>query len=643
LDDTSYTIMGVLAPDFKLPATFGGGNRSQPDVFLPVSYFWSRFKAEEAGDQWTLFVPAELKPGVTMDQARAEIQVAAKQIRDANPGHFPPFGLGANVFSIAAEDQTPGAEQQLQFLLGAVGFFLLIACANLANLTLTRMENRAREIAIRRAMGASRGRIIRQLAMESLLLATAGAAVGLAITASVSPLLLEWVPETFNRPDVFAFRWPVFAFAASATVLTTVLFGLLPAFTLRRGDTQVWLKSAGYTTTSSGKRSRQALTAIEVAFSVVLLVGAGLMLRTVINYVRTPLGVDMEQVGVAQLELPDRVYPDDSRREQFLDALIHRVRQIPGVQSAGATTTMPMIGRLFTNFTIEGQPMSESEAAATLADHSYITSDYLSTVGIPITAGRGFASADLERNRGKGEGVALVNQTFAEKFFAGQNPIGKRLGVQERRYEIVGVTADFQTFGPAKPIEPQFFIAGVHAPNVLLVLRATAPVESLTGEVRKAIWSLDKAFVSVDLNHYADAFYEVVIPDQLFTLYLLGMFGVLGLLLAMTGVYNVLSHLVVRRRREIGIRMAIGASATAISRMVASQSLYPVVVGIVAGVLGSIALTRFLQTTLFQVSPTDPLTIVLASLAVILVIPLAIWLPTRRATRIECAAVLREE
>jgi predicted permease len=588
-------------------------------------------------------MPEPLSSRTPVSRRMYEAWQKGQSFSDANPNVFPPFGLGVNIFSITGEDQTPGAERQLQFLLVAVAFFLLIACANLANLTLTRMENRSREIAIRRAMGATRGRIIRQLALESLLLATAGAALGLAITAGLSPALLEWAPDTFNRPDVFAFRWPVFAFSACATVLTTLLFGVLPAFTVRRGDAQVWLKSAGYTTTNSGKRSRQALTTIEVALSVVLLVGAGLMLCTVINFVRTPLGVDMELVGVAELELSDRVYPDDERREQFLLALINRVRQIPGVQSAAVTTTLPMVGRLFTNFTIEGQPKSEAEAALTMADHSYVTPGYLNTVGIQISAGRGFNDADLQRNRGKGEGVALVNKTFVQKFFDGQNPIGRRLEVRDRRYEIVGVTADFKTLGPDQPIEPQFFIAGVHEPNSLLVLRATAPIESLTTEVRHAIWSLDKAFVSVDVNHYKDAFYEGVMSNQLFALYLLGVFAVLGLLLAMTGVYTVLSHLVVRRRREIGVRMAIGASTAAIGRMVARQSLQPVMMGVVAGIFGSLALTGFLQATLFQVSPTDPLTIALASLAVLFVIPLAIWLPARRATRIECAAVLREE
>jgi putative ABC transport system permease protein len=642
LENVTYTVAGVLPAGFSLPATFGGANREQPDVFLPASLYWTRAEKEGWGNQTAQFVPARLKPGVSIDQARAEIDGLSKQVQKANPDGYPPGGFGVNVFSILEEDRTPGVERQLLFLLGAVGFFLLIACANLANLTLTRMENRSREMAIRLAIGATRGRLVRHLVLESLLLSAAGAALGVALAIGLSPALLAWIPDSLDRPDVFAFRWPVFAFATVAAALTTLLFGVLPALATRKTDPHTWIKSAGTAATASASRSRRLLMTAEVAFTVVLLVGAGLMVRTLINYFQTPLGVDMDPIGVVQLALPEPTYTDEASREKFLLALADRVRKIPGVQSAAVTTNLPMVGWTTRGLTVEGRPLPPGQEFITANDAS-ITPDYLRTLGIPLIAGRDFTTRDLDRNAGKGDGVALVTQTFAQRLMTGENPIGRHLRIDGRRYEVVGITGDFRVFGPAKPIEPQFFLAGVRTPASFLVFRTSVPLQSLAEPLRQAFRALDKGFVEVELISYRDAFYEIVIPDPLFATYLLGAFSLLGLLLAMTGVYSVLSYLVNRRRREIGIRMAIGASTSAISRMVAAQTMSPVITGIVAGVLGSLALTRFLEATLFQVSPRDPVTIAFAVLAVVLVVPLAIWLPMRRATRVECAAVLRED
>lgn len=638
LNKVDYTLIGVLPADFRLPANYEGENRHHPDAFVPLSRSLGRL-SEQASE--FLNVVAALKPGVTIARAKEELTGITTQRHKVDNRIL---GNGeVNIYPIAVEDQSKALTGKLYLLLGAVGFVLLIACANLANLTFARATVRMREIAVRRALGASRTRIVLQLLSESFVVSLAGAVAGLLVAMWIVEAFQAFAPADVQRPGQTGLSVPVFLFAAAASILTALLFGLMPAMAASRISINAALKSGGRSASAVGARSRQALTIVEVALAMVLLAGAGLLIRSFSNAVRTGIGINVEKLAIVDIDLPETRYADAAARERFLRSVTSGTRAIPGVRSAAIADTMPLhTGRMIT-FYRAGQPAPPPSEWLTTY-HSDVDVNYLEVMGLPLLAGRRLTAADMARNRGKGVGVVLINQAFADTYMAGEDPLRQRIILNDgpREYQIAGVAANFRAEGAEKPAAPQYFRAAADAAHAILILRSAVPPESLIDDVRKLLWSLDKELVTAQMKtmqFYVDESLQI----RKFGLILLVTFAGLALLLAMIGVYSVLANLVASRTREIGIRMALGADSSAIGRMVARQSFRPILAGLVLGLAASLALSRVIESELFQVPSRDPLSLTLSVVAILLTAPFAIWMPTRRATRVECTEALRED
>ncbi|MEO8099210.1 MAG: ABC transporter permease [Acidobacteriota bacterium] len=637
LSGTDYTVIGVLSSQFRMPAVWSG-SRSYPDVFVPLSRGWTVPGTEKFT---VLNVAAKLKPGVTIEQAGTELSAITTRLHDSDKELFPLEK--AHVFTFAQENQSEDLNGALYLLLGAVGFVLLIGCANLANLTLARATMRAREIAVRRALGASRGQIIGYLLTESFLVSLAGTAAALILAQWIAQGLLAVAPSGEVPPGMGELNLPVFVFAAAICVLTTLLFGLMPAMVASRASVNVALKSGDRAASARRAHSRQWLTIAEVAMALVLLTGAGLLVRSFSNIVRTSIGFEVENLAVADIALPENTYPDAQKRARVLENLVQQARAIPGVKAAGLADSLPLHRFTATGFQIAGRPKAESKDL-TMADVANISPEYLSVMGLPLRGGRGITAADAARNAGKGDGVVLINQAFVDKYFPGVDPLGQRLLLEDgkRAFAIVGVVGNFRWMGAEEDIHPQFFRAGINSNESTLVLRTSVPPESLADDVRKVLGSIDEGLMTTKVETMA-GYVKGSQELKLFGVIVLSIFAGVALVLAMVGVYSVLTNLVASRTREIGIRMALGASPAGIGRMVAAQSFRPIVIGMLVGLGVSLGLSRLIESMLFQVKPHDPLTLGLAATAILLAAPLAIWIPVRRATRVECTVVLREE
>ena len=637
LGGVAYTVIGVLPPKFHVPSTQQGDDQVTADVWLPLSRLWQR---PEDDRERSLYVPARLKAGVTLAQARDEMQTIAHRLQSS----WSDFdkGWGTTVFPFSVEDTNPKVHRALYVLMGAVAFLLLIACANLANLTLARATLRSREIAVRLALGATRTRIVAQLATEALVVSLAGAALGLVLAHWAIRLMLALKPEEIQRTELISVNLPVFGFAACAALLTTLLFGLIPSFGASRADLAGALKAGGWGASAVRVRSRQFLIAVEVALALMLVTGAGLMIRSFREVLATGIGFDPTRLTTADLDLPEKSYPDASSRARFFDRLIDRVQSLPGVTAAAVTTALPLHTVTMSNFYIAGRPVPAIDALP-MSDRANVSPGYFQAIGLRLEAGRWFTHRDLEP-AGKGPRVVAVNHAFARKFFPNDKPLGKTLLEADKQTgsEIVAVVSDYRARGVENGTRPTIFHLAIDNPGATLLVRGSGPPQRLAAALRDTIRSLDHSLPPVDvrpMEYYVDEW----LSQRRFNTLLLEIFAGLALALGMMGIYGVLSNLVASRIREIGIRMAIGASPAAIARLVLSQSLLPVVIGMSAGLAGSLLLGRFLEAILFQVRPRDPLTLVLASGTILLISPAAIYLPLRRATRVDCTVALRDE
>jgi putative ABC transport system permease protein len=637
LGGVAYTVIGVLPPAFHVPSTYQGDDQVTADIWLPLSRLWN-----SPGDdrERSLNVPARLKPGVSLERARAELESIAQRLAQSDPDLDKGWHVAAFPFSV--EDSNPKVHRALYVLMGAVGFLLLIACANLANLTLARVALRAREIAVRLALGATRSRIIGALAGEALVVSLAGAALGLLLAHWAIQLMLALKPQDIQRPELIALNLPVFAFTAAAALLTTILFGVIPALGASRADLSVMLKSGGWGVTAARVRSRQFLIAVEVALALMLVTGAGLMIRSFRELIATGVGFDTTRLTSADIELPAKSYPDGPSRSRFFRALIDRAQAIPGVTSAAITSALPLHSLSFSNFFIAGRPEPPLDALP-IADRSTVSADYFRTLGLRLEAGRWFTRRDVDAAEA-GHPVVAVNRAFVRKFFPNENPIGRQLldGDRKNASEIVAIVSDYRAMGAENGNRPTIFHARIDLADATLLVRGRTDSLALASAIRDTVWSLDRGLPAVKvlpMTHYVDGW----LSEHRFNTLLLEVFAGLALVLAMMGIYGVLSNLVASRVREIGIRMAIGASPAAIGRMVLRQSLLPVSIGIAAGLAGSLVLGRFLEALLFQVHSRDPLSLTLACCTVLLIAPAAIYIPLRRATSIDCTVALREE
>ena len=615
-----------------------GMDQKKPEVWVPLSRLW-RTAADDTRRQ--LYVIAKLKPDVSLGQARTEMKGISERLAKADPDLN--GGWQTTISPFHVEDTAPTLHLALYVLLGAVGFLLLIACANLANLTLARMSARTREVAVRLALGATRTQLIRQLMTESLVVSVAGAAVGLLLAYWAIKGMLALEPVDFQRPELIEINGPVFFFTAATSILTALLFGLAPAISASRLDLNSAMKSGGWGVSGGRSRSRQFLIAVEIAMALILVSGAGLMIRSFRQMVDTGIGFKTDHLIAVDIDLPEKTYPTGERRSRFFRDVMTQARGIPGVADVSVVDNLPLHRVSIAGFMIAGRPEPPKDSLP-MADYAQSSPDYLRMIGMRLLAGRFFTDSDLALNEKDGDGVVIVNETWVRKFMDGEEPLGRRILNAGKRnaYQIIGVVADYRPLGVENGPRPQTFWPNLKLNSASLLVRTQAAPETMVKPLQAAVAALDKNLPTNKIETMEHHLHPWMSQRQFNTL-LMSVFAGLALLLAMIGVYGVLANMVAGRTREIGIRMAIGAPSSKIAGLILRQGMIPVTIGLIAGLAGSFALTRFMQGLLFQVRADDSVTRALAIAVIVILSPIALYLPLRRAMSVDCTVALRDE
>jgi len=661
LGGQSYTVAGVMPrgmPFFD--------NLPEVELWAPIAFA----KDDNLATRNNHFINliGRLKPGVTSAQAQFDVSsIAAHAIVDSNGGTM---GVGALI--VPLQEQIAGDSRKgLLVLLGAVGFVLLVACVNVANLLLARASARSKELAIRASLGASRARIIRQVIIECLPLALIGGVCGVLLATWGIDLISSLLPDSLPRGNVIGINARVLGFTFALGLVTIVLFGLLPAFQSARADLREAMNEGGgpgFGTRKQG-RIRRLLIVAEVALALVLLVGSGLMLRTFIKLRQVDVGFNARNVVTMRVPLPESKYPiplsvNDPREPAglaFSDQLLTRIASLPGVQAATTASALPLgVGGEWGKFLSVEDQAATSIDQVPLVRFALITGDYFRTFGIPVRQGRAFNSDDKSNS----QPVAIINETLAKRFFANQDPVGKTIwmGPPEHllppdaqtpdnrfiRRKIVGVVADVK--GRSLNLEPPSL---VYAPlsqyrregwtnALMLAVQTTTPPETVVSAIREQVRLLDPDQPVTNVRTMDDLLSRALSSAK-FSLSLLGLFAVLGLLLAAIGIYGVMVTAVAQRTHEIGLRMALGAEGRDVLWLVIRQGMFPVLIGVAAGLAAAVGLTRLMSTLLFEVSATDPLTLAVITVLLTIVALLACYIPARRATKVDPLVALRYE
>jgi len=629
VDRMPRVVVGIMPPGFSL-----SGAKAELWTPLPLA----RTKMWQGGRFLTVL--ARLKHGVTIAKAQQDMTGIARQLEQERP--FSNKNWTAEVFPLA-EDSTENVRLPLLVLLGAVGFVLLIACANVANLLLMRSTGRLHELGVRLALGAGRGRILQQLLSENLLLSLAGWAAGLAIGYSGLKALLLLLPTNIPLPRVDSIQLDgrVFLFTLAAAVVTTLLFGLAPALHVSRLELSNSLKQGSLRTVTGGHRVfRQVFVVLEMAMALLLLSGAGLAMRSFSKLIRVHTGFDPERVLTMQLNMPASTFQSAS---QYLDRVLDEVRAVPGIDSAGSIHFLPLTGRVSGSCFTRESRLAANLSAMPGADYLVISRDYFRTMGTPLAAGRDFSA----RDRFGTPSVAVVNQSFARQFFPGEDPVGRRINVCwtiPNPVEIVGVVADARQRELKLAPRPTIFLANPQAPRFFaqLVTSSKSDPRQLARAVEAAIHRVNKDQPVSAVSTMADVLSGSVAEPR-FELGLLVVFAAIAVLLATIGVYGVVSYSVNQRTQEIGIRVALGARAANVAGLVLREGMLLAAIGVVIGLASTLALTRVLRSLLFEVSPTDPLTLFTVSCLLLIVSAVAITVPARRATTVDPMRALRHE
>ncbi|HTQ59757.1 MAG TPA: ABC transporter permease [Candidatus Solibacter sp.] len=639
LDSRPYTVVGVLPSGFQI---------LQPaDIFLPFMP-WAKTLPDDRNWHPGIIPLARLKPGVTREQARAEMVGITKRLEQ----QYPDYNTGTSADVVGLQDQiVQNSRPALLLLLGAVSFVLLIACVNVANLLLARAASRGREIAIRTAMGAGRGRVIRQLLTESVLLSIAGGVFGMFIAwSALGPLLKIAAGSVPQGAPIGLDPW-VLAFTAAVSLLTGLLFGIVPAMRTAKLDLREALNegSRGSTAGPGQHRIRGALVAAEIALALLLLVGSGLLLRSFSRMQEVPPGFQPDHLLVADIPLSPTAYAKPEDRYQFFDRLVERARALPGVRSAAAASFLPVSGGgSIIHFNITGRP-PKSPREFVAAGYRTITPRYLETLGVPLLQGGLFTAEDNE----KSPPVVVINATMVHTFFPNENPLGKRLQLgalpdqQVPTMEIVGVVGDVR---PGLGVDPQaeMYLPYRQADLILpvfqlsLIMRTSGDPSLETSALRSALAEIDPNQPLVKVRTMEDNMAATVAQPR-FRAWLIGVFALLALALSAVGVYGVMSYVVTQRTSEIGVRVALGAQPQDVFRTIVGEGLRLALFGVGFGLVAAVALTRLLRTFLFGVSAYDPLTFLGVSVLLTLVAVAATYFPARRATLVDPLVALRYE
>jgi putative ABC transport system permease protein len=629
LNGQPYTVVGVMPPEFQFPA--------DREIWAP-RVLREHDRQLRGATYWNVI--ARLKTGVTINQAQEDMNGIAGRLA----AQYPDTNGGMGTTLVALPEQVTGnVRSALWILLGAVGFVLLIACGNVANLLLVRGAERNREFAIRSALGAARVRLIRQLLTESVLLALLGGIGGLLLSSWGVRLILSLGSARIPRLEHVSMDWRVLLFALGLSLITAVLFGLIPATQFSRPELQSTLKEGGRGAATGSARHwlRNALVISEVAVALVLLTGAGLLVRSFVSVTRVNPGFEKDRVLALQVFLSRNQKPEQITA--FYDQALEKIGSTPGVQSAALVASPPFINlEQDAPFTIQGQapPPKGKEPSAFYTE---VSPGYLSALTVPLVRGRFFTKFDKPDTTL----VVVVNQTMARRYFPNEDPVGRKLTVifdQPEEREIVGVIGDVLHSGLDTTARPEMFVPYSQSPTsqMTFVVKTTPDAASMLPAVKSAIREVNR-----NQTFSRTATMDQLVSDSLqqrrFNLFLLVSFGVLALLLAGIGVYGSINYSTRQRTHEIGLRMALGAQAGDVLRLVVGHGLSLSLIGIAIGLVASFALTRLMKGLLFGISATDPVTFIAISLLLAVIGLLASWIPARRATRVDPLVALRYE
>lgn len=635
IDGNPREIVAVMPSSFQAP-------RTDIDLWAPTALA----NYEEHRQSRYLFVLGRLAPDVTLEQAEADLDQIAARLAEL----YPESNSGWEADLISARDQVVGDSGPLLLMvLAAVGLVLLIACVNVANLLLGRAASRAREFDIRTAVGAGRGRIVGQLITESVLLALVGGAIGIILAHQMVSLFLRLEPGAVPRLDEVTVDLRVLAFVCALSLVTAVVFGLVPALRAAGGTTSSSLGSRGSRSSAAGPgsgRLRKALVVGEVAMSLVLLVAAGLFLRSFFELRSVDPGFDRSGVLAAKISLNDDRYPQSDDRVLYFTNLIEAIEAVPGVRNAAVTSTLPM-DPTGTDFDLayhaEGFPWVGEDEASQI-DYRIVSPGYLDALSIPLVAGRDFTDFD----RRETAPVLLVNESFARAHWPGEEAIGKRVTifyVNDTEWEVVGVVGDTRHHGLSQPARAQMFVPMAQAQYLfgyMTVVVASAPGVDVSSAVRQAAVEVDPNEPLFDLVPLTALMRQSIARDRFVTI-AFGLFGVLALLLATAGMYGVISYQVVRRTREIGVRMALGARSRTVLGQVLGEAVRMSLAGAALGLVGAFVMARVLRSFLFEVGHLDPVIFAGVPVLLVAVAAAAALIPARRAALIDPVKAIRED
>ena len=636
LSGNVYTVIGIMPAGFNSPA-------DNSESWSPVHV--SNALAASFRSVHFLRTYGRLAPGVTIDQARAEMQLIDKDLAT----QYPDDNKMRNTVLIGLHESIVGESRRaLLVLFAAVSLVLLIACANFANLLLARAAEREREFVIRAALGAGRWRLIRQLLTESVLVSLIGGAVAVILAIWGTSLLVSFKPENLPRLQEIGVDLRVLGFTFGLSLLTGIVFGLLPAWAAARGGVSEALKEGGRSATAGGARQRLrgAFVVVELAVALVLLVGAGLLIKTFWNLRSVKPGFTADHLVTMRIELPEARYKEPDKQNRFRSQTLDALKSLPGVQAA-MVSELPLSGdSLNHDFLIEGAPHIEPGAEPSLETRS-VQGDYFRTMQIPLRSGRDFDSRDFVE---KAPLVGIANEAMVRRYFPNDDPVGKRVrwarSSEVQWITIVGVVGDVKHFGLDLPEEPGLYSSYTQAPPwkrwMSLVARTQSDPSAMAQAIKEQVWKVD-AQLPVTKVQTMDEVAASSFAARRFNMSLLALFALLALVLAAVGIYGVMSYAVTQRTQEIGIRMALGAQAGDVLKLIIRNGLTLTLIGVVLGMGGAIALTRLMTTLLFGVTPTDKLTFVAVSGVLIFVALLACYVPARRATKVDPLEALRYE
>jgi predicted permease len=642
LNGKAHTIVGVTTG--RIPGL------SLTDVFVPIGQ-WTDPTFRDRHISMGMYVDGRLTPAVTFEQARADMNLVANNLALA----YPESNKGSGITLVPLKTDVVGdVRGVLLVLLGAVSFVLLIACANVANLLLARSTGRAREFAIRSALGASSARVIRQLLTESVMLSVAGGAIGLILAKLGTHVILAALPDLLPRADEVGLDYHVLLFTAGISILTGVVFGLVPALKLLSPDVTETLKEGGRG--SSGKRhgTQRALVAVEMALAIVLLIGAGLMIRSLARLWAINPGFDPRNVLTYNISLTSgQNVSADQLRSNYRETL-RQIQSLPGIEAVSMVGgSLPMTGDSEVPFWLEGQPKPANQQDMPFALFYLVTPGYLQAMRIPIQSGRFLKDRDDEHS----PSVVVIDSSFARKYFPNQNPVGKHLnvGLLDIQPEIIGVVGHVEHWGLGSKanenLQAQIYLPVWQVPDrfwpllangTQYVARTVSSPLGIVDEIRHAVEKVDSTSVLYEVQPMQEIVANSVAKQRMAML-LLSAFSALALLLSAVGIYGVISYLAGQRTHEIGIRVALGASRADVLRLVLGEGMRIALVGVAVGVVAALGLTRLLTQIIYGVSANDPLTFVGVAVLLTAVAVLACYLPARRAMRVDPIVVLRYE